>query len=443
MTLQVIPSVLRPKAIAYRGSMQTFYKMNGGGSAVEEERCALSDPQPQVIAESGWSYRFLLVFLLLLYANTPFIVPSLEVLRPAKIVAVGALLALLAETVFGSREFQFALPEGAWLIAFMSAAALSCFTALWPGFAVAAITEMLKMGLVFFFLVNSLTSEKKVRGVMWVMMIGGLFPAIGTLHNYLIHNLNEGRAAWVGIFANPNEVAYSLVVLLPLAAYLGYVSGWFARLALFGMSMLFIGATFVTFSRGGLIGMVAVVEFFALRKKKVWLQVVIGLLVAGGAILAQHYWSRGQDFSSLNNDLSFRQRIVTSQAGIKMLIDHPALGVGIACSVVAWPLYAPSDMYTRGALITHNTFVQVFSETGILGGIPFLFFLGTGMRRLRKFTAGSKVNDLGMAIEAALWGFIVCGMSGGYVVTWFPYILLGLAAAAGRIPGSWHGSDTA
>ncbi|MDP9053819.1 MAG: O-antigen ligase family protein, partial [Acidobacteriota bacterium] len=422
--------ITEARPVAYRGPMREYYRRHNGGAV------AVPTPTPTVVMESGWSYKFLLAFLMLLYANTPFLLPQLEVLRPAKIVAVMALIALLSETVFGSRSFDFAMPEGIWLIVFMGAAALSCITALWPGFAFTAVNEMLKMALVFFFLVNCLTSEKKVRGVMWVMMIGGLFPALGTLHNYKIQNLNEGRAAWVGIFANPNEVAYSLVVLLPLAAYLAYKSGWLARVFLAGISLLFIAATFVTFSRGGLIGMVAVVEFFALRKKKIWLQIAIGVMVAGGAILAQHYWSRGQDFSSLNNDLSFQQRIITSQAGIRMLIDHPALGVGIACSVVAWPLYAPQGVYTRGALITHNTFVQVFGETGLLGGIPFLFFLGTGLRSLRRNTAGTAVNDLGMAIEAAIWGFVVCGMSGGYVVTWFPYILYGLAAAAGRIPGS-------
>ena len=60
---------------------------------------------------------------------------------------------------------------------------------------------------------------------MWIMVIGGLFPALGTLRNYLAGNLYEGRAAWIGIFANPNEVAYALVILVPLAGfYLGHAS---------------------------------------------------------------------------------------------------------------------------------------------------------------------------------------------------------------------------
>jgi O-antigen ligase len=278
---------------------------------------------------------------------------------------------------------------------------------------------------------------------MWIMMIGGLFPALGTLHNYRIGNLYEDRASWVGIFANPNEVSYSLVILLPIAAYLALRSGPLARAVLLGLSLIFVAGAYVTFSRGGMLGMVAVVGYFALRSKKFWLQAAVAVAVIGGGIVMQAHWSRGQDFSSLNNDLSFQQRIITSQAGLKMAADHPALGVGIACSVVAWPLYAPAGIYTRGALITHNTFVQVFSETGLLGGIPFLMFLGTGLWQLHRRTVGSEVHTLGVALQAAIIGFMVCGMSGGYVVTWFPYILYGLAAAIGRLPEAFISAEAA
>jgi O-antigen ligase len=379
------------------------------------------------------SYWFLLAFLILVYANTPFILPALDALRPAKLVAVAAILALLAETVFGKRSFKFALPEGAWLIAFLGAALLSCLTALWPGYAVTAVGDLLKMGVVFFFLVNCAVTVPKLLGIMWVIVISGLFPALGTLHHYFTGNLYEGRASWLGIFANPNEVAYSLVILLPLAAYLAWTGGWFARLSLLAISVLFLGAIFVTFSRGGLIGLAAMVEFFAWRLRSMRLQIVIVLLVAGGASFAGQHWSRNEKFSQLDNDVSFQQRIATSDVGLKMFEDHPLLGVGIACSVVAWPLYAPGGLYTRGALVTHNTWVQAFSEVGILGGVTFLILFGTALRRLRARTNGSPLNALGMAVEASIWGFIVCGLSGGYIVTWFPYILLGLAAATGLV----------
>jgi len=211
------------------------------------------------------------------------------------------------------------------------------------------------------------------------------------------------------------------------------VSGWFARLVLLGMVTLYVPAIFVTFSRGGLVGLAAVAGLYAWRRRNIWVQAMVILVIAVGLSFAGRFWSRGEDFSQLNNDVSFRQRLATSQAGLAMFYDNPLLGVGLGCSVIAWPLYAPKDLYTRGALVTHNTFVQVLSETGILGAIPFLLLFGWGLYYARKLAREPKTSRMGIAVEGALWGFVICGMSGGYVLTWFPYILLGLTAAARRI----------
>jgi putative inorganic carbon (HCO3(-)) transporter len=380
------------------------------------------------------SYWLLLVFLFLLYANTPFVLPAAEVLRPAKGVAGLALAALIGETIFGKRRLQFAWPEGGLLVAFLAAAGLSCVTALWPGYAADGFLDLAKMALVFFFLVNCANSERSLRGVMWVMVLGGLFPAAGTLKNFLEGNLEEGRAAWVGIFANPNEVAYSLVILIPLALYLATPRGWATRLLLIAISIVFVAAIYVTFSRGGLVGLAAVMALCAWRKRNRWLQGATLLVLVAGLVFASRFWSRGEDFSQLDNDVSFQQRLATSEAGFNMFVDHPLSGVGFGCSVIAWPLYAPEGLYTRGALVTHNTFMMVLSETGVLGFLPFVVLIGVSLVRTRRLALQPATSNLGAAIEVAIWGLVVCGMSGGYVLTWFPYLLLGLAAAAWRIP---------
>jgi O-antigen ligase len=311
------------------------------------------------------SYLLLLAFLFLLYANTPFLLPAAEVLRPAKVVAGLALLALIGETMFGKRELRFAWPEGGLLIAFLAAAALSCLTALWPGYAAQNVGDLAKMILTFFFLLNCANSERRLRGVMWIMVIGGLFPALGTLKNYLAGNMYEGRAAWIGIFANPNEVAYALVILVPLAVYLATPRGWWVRLVVSAVLVLFAAAVYVTFSRGGLIALGAVIALIGWRKKNKWMLGLTVIVLAAGALFASRYWSRGEDFSQLNGDVTVNQRLATTQAGFDMFLDHPLTGVGFGCSVVAWPLYAPEGVYSRGALVTHNTFIQALSETGL------------------------------------------------------------------------------
>lgn len=382
------------------------------------------------------SYWMLLLFVLLLFLNLPLLVPALQVIRPAQLVAGATLATLLVETVFARKNLAFAWPEGGLLVAFLCAGALSCLTALWPRQAAEAVSDLVKMTLVYFFLVNCVNSERRLRGVMWVMVIGGLVPAAGTLKNYMQGTLEEGRAAWVGIFANPNEMAYSLIVLLPLAGFLASSLGLLPRLALTGIALVYMAAIFVTFSRGGLVALGAIMALYAWRKKSALLQGLMVLVAAGGLLFSGQYWSRSEDFSSLKGDVSFQQRIATSQAGIAMFADNPVLGVGLGCSMIAWPLYAPENLYTRGTLVTHNTFIQALGETGLIGSIPFFLFVGAGMwyaRKLALSSAKKSMTNLGIALEVSLWGFVVCGLSGGYVLTWFPYILIGLVSAARRI----------
>ena len=257
------------------------------------------------------------------------------------------------------------------------------------------------MALVYFFIVNCANTERRLRGVMWTMVICGLFPAAGTLRNYLQGNLVEGRAAWVGIFANPNEVAYSLVILMPLAAFLAAGLGPMPRLALLGISMVYVAAIFVTFSRGGVVGLVAVIGLYAWRRRSIWLQGLLVLLLAAGLILAGRFWSRGEDFSHLNGDVSFQQRLATSQAGLAMFADHPLLGVGLGCSVIAWPLYAPEDLYTRTRAGDSQHLHSALGETGILGFVPFILFVGFGLYYARKLALGSSGNELGQSGRGA------------------------------------------
>jgi O-antigen ligase len=382
------------------------------------------------------SYWLLLAFLFLLYANLPIVMPALDPLHLAKVVGGTALVMLIAERVFAKKSLELASPEGYFLLAFLGAAALSSLTALWPHLAVDSVSDLVKMSIVFFFIVNCANTERRLRGVMWTMVIGGLLPAAGTLRNYLQGNLVEGRAAWVGIFANPNELAYSLVILLPLVAFLAVGLGLVPRLALLGVALLYVAAILVTFSRGGVVGLVAVMGLYAWRKRSILLLGLMVLLVLSGLVLASRFWSRGENFNNLNQDTSFRQRLATSQAGLAMFADHPMLGVGPGCSVIAWPLYAPADLYTRGALVTHNSFIQALSEFGTLGFIPFILFIGFGIHHARKLaleSARAGSFNMSAGIEVAIWGFVACGMSGGYLLTWFPYILLGLAASARQI----------
>ena len=402
--------------------------------------------EPKPVRPTG-SYSLLLVFLCLLYTNLTLLVPSLDDVRPVQLVGMCALLLLFVELTLSRRGIYMLWPESYLFLAFLGAAVLSCFTALWMRLAVISAADLAKMAAIYFVMVNSIDTETRLRGVIWTMILGGLAPAVGTIRNHLNGVLIEGtRAAWIGIFGNPNEVAYALVVLVPLVFLLGTTSSRRLRLLAWAVLPVFATAIYLSFSRGGLIGLAAVLVLIGLRQRSRFLSIFVWVLLIGGVFLTARFWSREEGFTGVSQDLTFQQRIATIRAGLQMFLDYPLLGVGIGCSVVGWPLYAPENLYTRGSLVNHNTFVQALAETGIAGFVPFIVLLSSSLYHARKLSrACSRAGDeggarLASALEISLWGFVVCGLSGGFVLTWFPYLLCGLLCSAKRLtePVSGH-----
>jgi putative inorganic carbon (HCO3(-)) transporter len=402
------------------------------GAAVSEVPSA-----KRTTAVAPVSYSLMLLFIFLLYSQIPQLVPAFDVARPVYVIGGAAILALVIEKVSSRRGWVFVSPESYLLVGFVSAAGLSCFSALWMGYAVDNTLELLKMVALYFLIINSISSGRQLQRLIWLMVLGGLFPAIGTLRYYLQGNLLEGRARWIGIFANPNELAYSLVILVPLAACLASKARPWKAALLWMIVAVFIAATYVSFSRGGMLGLLAVVALMGLRSKRPSLRVLMLVLLCGSLIFMLQGWSRSAGFTKLDEDANFQSRLITIQGGLAMFADHPLSGVGLGCSPIAWPLYAPPGLHERW-LIIHNTFVQALSETGIGGFLCFTLLLGVAIYDARRMAhsphpAYQEGSHLAAGLEMSLWGFVVCALSGGFILTWFPYLLFALVSSLKNI----------
>jgi O-antigen ligase len=389
------------------------------------------------------AYPALLFLLMLLYANVAMWIPGLDVLRPTQLTVIVALGLLLYEGTSGRRRLELTWPEGYCFLAFLLACAFSSCTALWPGFAVTTTIELAKALVVYLLVSLTLDDLDRLKRAFWMLMIGGFFPALGTLQAYRTGQMSDGRAAWIGVFGNPNDAAYGLVILLPIVYAVGALGGWRTRFVAVLAALTYTGAIFTTFSRGGLLGFFAVLILTVLRVPSNAMRMgavfMMGLAVVG----MTYFWTRPDSVGTtgLGASETVDQRVITMKAGLEMFADYPLLGVGPGCSVIGFEIYAPHNYLTQKSLIVHNTMVQALAETGVLGTLPYLALIATsllGAHRLagRRRGAGPRERQravLGAALEASIVGFLVCGLGGGYVMSWFPYILFGLVSAARRI----------
>ena len=378
-------------------------------------------------------FALVVIFLIALYSQITLQVPALGAAGGMNVLGGIAIAAVIGSRLLGRGGLELVWPESYLVLALVVAAALSCIGALWPRYALDNTMDLLKFVAVYFLILHTIDSQQRLRTIVWTLVIGGLFPALGTLSNYARGNLQEGRALWIGIFGNPNEVAYGLIILIPLAAFLAVTTRAWQSVFLWGVLALYVGAIAVTFSRGGMLALVAVALLLALRWRSAPVLLASAALVLASAAFLLYGWSRGESFSGLDSDLNLLQRLTQFQGGLAMFLENPFTGVGLGCSLIAWPLYAPAGLYTRSWLVIHNTFVQALSEIGLIGFVSFMFLLGAAIVRCRSLAksavAGSPMSRLASALEVSLWGLVLCGMSGGYLLTWFPYILLALVSA--------------
>lgn len=389
-----------------------------------------------------WSFQLLLLFLLLLYSNAALLVPALAPAAPAQWVAVAALGVLFVERSIAREGIRLSWPQSHLLIAFLGLATVSGFTALWPRYALENTLTLLKFIVIYLLVANTVESWKRLRVVYGTMVVGGMFPAAGALWFWAAGDRVEGnRAGWIGIFANPNDLAYALTLLFPLALALALTprsrARWLGWIAL----PLYAAAVFLTYSRSGLLAFGAVALICLLRWSRPGLRLPVLLLVAALASWAMlTHWTRDEGFDDLAADATVSQRLQTIEIGLEVFADRPLLGAGLGCSVLAWPEYAPREVAETAWLHTHNTFIQLLSETGTFGSLAF--GLAVAVSLLTAYRLGRRCRRRGRAdlyravsaVEMALWGFLICGLAGGYLLSWFPYLLLGLVAAVDRIP---------
>ncbi|MBR1661964.1 MAG: O-antigen ligase family protein [Acidaminococcaceae bacterium] len=247
----------------------------------------------------------------------------------------------------------------------------------------------------------------------------------------VMKNANPNFRA-VGFGGNELTFGGIICMLLPVALVILMDSSFETRLkkaAFFAVISSVIGLL-CNKSRGAWLAeliMVPVVTFRYLKQnKKLLLALLVVILSIAGFMLSNpHYMRRVQSITNTRTDRSNADRIRVWKSAKKMVQDHPVTGVGQGQFKNHYKKYK-LRRERQNLTHTHNNFVQVSVENGIIGLAGLLYFVGAHLYiSLRNYCKHKNPYDI--LVFTIFLGYICLfgqidyslGSSVGIRVMWF------------------------
>jgi O-antigen ligase len=245
--------------------------------------------------------------------------------------------------------------------------------------------------IVFFLVAQAFRNIQEWRSFIWfVMVFGFVISAFGMLQ----HMAFNGKLYWFremhyggipfGPYVNRNHFAGFAELVIPIALVplvLGKVrrERWFV-VGLF--AVIPIAALLLSASRGGIVSLAAelaaIVLWVVLRRAvgKQTLGALAVLLVALLTVSSLGVREILQRFSSMQTlETTGAKRASMRRDTWRIYLAHPVIGTGLGTLQTVFP---PYESLYDGKIVnhTHNDYLEALAETGTMGGLCCLWFLG-------------------------------------------------------------------
>ena len=337
-----------------------------------------------------------------------------------------------------------------------------------PALADESLAETAKALIIYMLVVLLASSERRIRLATWTMVLVGAalsLLAILRLLGIAIPGLSDAFARFelahihatvfepriTGPLGDANFFAQILLVLVPIGLFLAWQSQHRAgRLLAYTSVGLLIGATALTYSRGGALALGCVVLLTFMASGIGWRRLALGAALVGGlaAII------KPLDFAArlatvrellpgseevLRRDSSFEERRLLTGTAWQMFLDNPALGIGAGNYTERFAEYsarlnssAPDYHDPSAPRYPHNLALQVGAETGMLGLSIFaaaLLASFTALRRVRRLVPSLGMRGLARALQIAIGGYLISSLFLHGDFQRYLWLLLGMAGA--------------
>ena len=287
----------------------------------------------------------------------------------------------------------------------------------------------LKVALIFGLMIGVLDSRERIY---WLARLTVLVCAGIALDLLLKFNPSEKQILGAdrvvgtigGMFNNPNDLATHFGMLLPMAIVLFCVSRTPFRFVYAACAVVFVLATFATFSRGGLLGIAAVAGsmMWKFRKRHKAIPYVAGLmflvviLLGAPGGLSDRLWT----ILRPNSESSSKERLDNLKRGIIVFARHPLNGIGMGTFHII-------GIHERRA---HNSYLEIAAELGGFALLAYLILIFNPLKSLwqieqetvhAKGRANFENYLLSVGLQAALLAYYVNSFFLSLQYLWYVY----------------------
>ncbi|HEX8817042.1 MAG TPA: O-antigen ligase family protein [Terriglobales bacterium] len=390
-------------------------------------------------SSSSFAFFWLILFFLVYCARPEDWIPGLAVIPLAKIAGVFCLLSFVA-TLGRARP---KLPrEMIYLILLVTQLWLTVpMSPVWRGGAFTITLDFSKVLLIMFVMTATVTTMRRLRQLIFVQTACvAVVAAVTLIKGQLL--LGRLTGAINGIYANPNELALTLIFVLPLAlAFLLRAKGILRKVIGTAAVLVLVYVTVLTGSRAGLIALIVsggvCLWEFGVRGRRPGLVVVAGglglaMVVSAGSTVTDRFKAMFSDEQPTNEAEraaygSAKQRQDLFWKSLAVTAEHPLFGVG------------PGNFNSISGNWhdQHNSYTQMSSEGGVPALALYLLILWRAFANLRQTRRsalpGSDEALFAGALRGSLGGYVIGSFFAAVAYHFFPYFLVGYTSALAMI----------
>lgn len=381
------------------------------------------------------AFFWLSAFYLVYCARPEDWIPGLGHVPLAKITALFAFFGLLATLGRTERRIKDLPREAFYLIALIGVLTLSALLSpIWRGGALSRTLDFSKVFVVWvltFLLVRDFRSLRRIIYIQAVSVV-----AISAVSVILGHSRPRLEGVIGGIYSNPNDLAFAIVLTLPFClAFLLTSKGGVKKLA-WTAGILILGLTLLmTASRAGFITLMisgaVVLWHFGIRGRRLYLVVgtvlaaVLLFAVAGGPLMRRTMAIAGSSGTVEENKayMSFEERQYLMRRAVECIVHYPILGVGVR----------NFQVYSGSWHDVHMTYLQIAAEGGIPSLVLYLLFFSRAFLNLRKLR---RRKDLDVyttlfvgGLHSSMIGFVIGALFAPEAYQLFPYFSVAYTSA--------------